>query len=208
MENYQKVLKCLYCGNETLMNMVGYHQFSKSDEQTYFYRDSRMYSCPVCKRVTFTEQECFSEDCGPWDEDYPYENILFPVNSFKGIHLPNKIKEAFEASLKVKNIDYSICLVALRRTLELVCKDKGARGQNLSQMINDLSQNNILPKTLIEVSTITRLFGNLGAHDNNVEISSHEIEQVADFVEYILDYLYILPAKIKSLQRRLSSDDK
>ncbi|MDD4401839.1 MAG: DUF4145 domain-containing protein [Desulfitobacteriaceae bacterium] len=204
MEQSQKVLQCLYCGNKTLMNKVGDHQLSESDEHTYFYRNSRMYVCPVCNRITFTEEECFSEDCGPWDEDYPYEKIIFPVNSLMSGHcLPNNIKEAFEASLKVKNIDAAICLIALRRTLELVCKDKEAKGKNLSEMIESLSSNNILPPALIEVSTITRLFGNIGAHDNNGEVSAHEINQVAEFVEYILDYLYILPAKIESLQRRL-----
>lgn len=204
MEQSQKVLQCLYCGNKTLMNKVGDHRFEEKDDETWFYRISRMYACPICYRVTFAEVECFSEDCGPWNEDYPSENTIFPVNSLSsGHHLPKIIKEAFEASLKVKNIDDALCLIALRRTLELVCKDKKAKGKSLSQMIKSLSNNNILPPALIEVSTITRLFGNIGAHDNNGEVSAHEINQVTEFVEYILDYLYVLPAKIKSLQRRL-----
>ena len=204
MERSQKVLQCLYCGNKTLMNKVGEHNFNESDDLVWFYRISRIYICPVCNRVTFTEEECFSEDCGPWDEDYPYEKIVFLVNSLTdGHNLPKNIKEAFEAALKVKNIDDAVCLVALRRVLELVCKDKKAEGNNLALMINSLSNNNILPPALIQASTITRLFGNIGAHKDNAEVSSHEIDQVVEFVEYILNYLYILPSKIMSIQLQL-----
>ncbi|NJD01218.1 MAG: DUF4145 domain-containing protein, partial [Ruminiclostridium sp.] len=114
-----------------------------------------------------------------------------------------KVKEAYEAALKTRNIDSAVCLMALRRTLEIVCKEKKAQGHNLWNKIEDLSIKGILPVELKHASTITKTYGNMGAHDTDVSVRSFELEQIIEFVEYILDYLYILPAKLSAIQEQL-----
>ena len=44
----------------------------------------------------------------------------------------------------------------------------------------------------------------MGAHDAEVLIHICELEQVIDFVKYILDYLYVLPAKLNFIQEQMN----
>ncbi|MGV8906620.1 MAG: DUF4145 domain-containing protein [Acetobacterium sp.] len=141
--------------------------------------------------------------CNGEIEDYTEDEILYPTNTFQGEHLPEQIRTAYEAVLKTKNIDSAVCLIALRRTLEIACKEKGGEGRTLWHQIEDLSQKGVLPPELKHASTITKTYGNMGAHDAEVQIHIRELEQVIDFVKYILDYLYILPAKLNSIQEQM-----
>jgi hypothetical protein len=209
MENNQKVLQCYLCGNETLMNLVGEHKYSWDETDGYYgYFNYQMFACPICGKVSLVEQY--------WDsaqrtynhkgeiQDYEEETILYPVNTIKTKDLPSEVKSAFESALKTKNIDTAVCLIALRRTLEIVCKEKGATGRNLWEKIEDLSNKGVLPPELKNASVITKTYGNMGAHDADISATKQELEQVIEFVQYILDYLYILPAKIDKIQKRMA----
>jgi hypothetical protein len=80
----------------------------------------------------------------------------FPVNRVGGSSIPPKVKEAFEAALKTKRIDPNVGLMALRRTLELILKDKGATKWGLRDKIEELAQKGILPDTLREASSLNK----------------------------------------------------
>lgn len=206
--NNQKVLQCYYCGNSTLMNLVGEHKcFWDENDGYHGYFNYQMYACPVCKKVTFYQQYWDSAQSYYYNdgnyEDIVDEDILYPINTFQGNYLPHKVKEAYEAALKTKNIDSAVCLIALRRTLEIICKEKEAQGRDLWNKIEDLSNKGILPAELKHASTITKTYGNMGAHDMDVSIQRFELEQIIEFVKYILDYLYILPAKLSAIQEKL-----
>lgn len=209
MEKKQKVFQCYSCGNETLMNLVGEYKYSWDENDGYYgYYNYQMFACPVCGKVSLVEQY--------WDvaqrtynskgeiEDYDEETILYPVNTVKTNNLPPQVKSAFESALKTKNIDTAVCLIALRRTLEIVCKEKNAVGHNLWKKIEDLSNKGILPPELKHASVITKTYGNMGAHDAEISATKQELEQVIEFVQYILDYLYILPDKINKIQEKMA----
>jgi hypothetical protein len=207
MDKKQKVLKCYFCGNETLMNLVGEYRDDWGNEDFSGYSIYRMFACPVCHKVTLHE-EYWEEGMFRYDnrgnmEEYATEEILYPFNTLKGNNLPAEVKEAFESALKTKNINSAVCSMALRRTLEIICAEKGAEGQDLWQKIEDLSKKGVLPPELKHASTITRKYGNIGAHDIKVSIPSHELDNIIEFVQYIIDYLYILPHKLKRAEKRL-----
>lgn len=85
---------------------------------------------------------------------YDEKNILFPVNSINRNSVPQKIKEAYAAALKVKEIDKYVCLMALRHTLELLLKDKGAVKWALKNKIEEIAAKGLLPDALKEASTL------------------------------------------------------
>lgn len=209
MADNQRVLQCYYCGNSTLMNLVGAHKncWAEDDGSYYGYYNYQMFECPVCGKVTFCREywDCTQYYC---KEDGKFEDIIdkeiiYPINSFQGKYLPREVKEAYEAALKTKNIDSAVCLIALRRTLEVICKEKDAQGKSLWHKIEYLANKGILPVELKHASNITKTYGNIGAHDSDVSIHGYEIEQIIEFVKYIIDYLYVLPAKLSSIQEQL-----
>jgi hypothetical protein len=202
----QKVLQCLYCGNKTLMDMVGQHKYSWDEGQGYYgYFLYKMFRCPICDRVTFHQTYW---DCAQTDydgSDLVDEEILYPVNSIDSNAMPQKIKDAFESALKIRNIDNSVCLMALRRTLELICIDKEATKWGLKDKIEELAQKGVLPEALKEASSFTKILGDSAAHDKGLDLNIQDINSMIDFVEYIIEYLYVLPYKLERYKKRLDS---
>ena len=99
----------------------------------------------------------------------------------------------------------------MRRTLDLICKDKDAdkiykeknpknKGNvTLAAMLKVLEQENILPETLSSSSWVVKELGNDAAHDES-DISDYHMMEIASIVEAIIHYLYELPNKIKELK--------
>lgn len=61
------------------------------------------------------------DEYGITQSEYCYPNVSVQSNG-----VPDRIKDAFDVALKVKNIDSAICLLSFRRVLEAICKDIGA----------------------------------------------------------------------------------
>ncbi len=200
----QKLLQCYHCGNKTLMNNVGKHRVDWDEGDGYYgYFEYQMYECPVCHKITLVESywdvaqiEFDAKRKAP--VDFVTDTIIYPLNSFNEKALPKNIRNAYEAALKVMQIDENMCLIGLRRTLELICKDKNATGNNLNKKIESLATSGILPPSIKEACNKVRLYGNDGAHDCK-EITTNELNTINDFVKYILEYIYILPHKIATL---------
>ncbi len=112
-------------------------------------------ACPVCHKVKLRETYSDETMMKHYNTSYALEyydkkTILFPINNIESSSIPSKVKEAFEAALKTKEIDKNNCLIALRRTLELILKDKGAIKWGLKDKIEEIVEKGLLPNTLKE----------------------------------------------------------
>lgn len=137
---------------------------------------------------------------------YDEKDIVYPQNSIDSNAVPPKVKEAYEAALKTKSIDKYVCLMALRRTLELLLKDKGATKWGLKDKIEEIAAKGILPDTLKEASSLAKMLGDTAAHDKDLEIDQYDVEAMAEFVGFVIEYIYVVPKKINDYKTRL--DDK
>lgn len=210
----QLVLKCFHCGNDTLMNLRGMYSYNSHDykyEEFDFNCDYELYECPICHEPTLYSDYSDETMFVPFRDDGYMEHdtkIMFPVNqlsSDKGI--PDKVKKAYEAALKVKNIDMNICLIALRRTLELLLKDQGATSWGLKSMIEEVAGKGVLPDSLKEASSLTKMLGDTAAHDKEMEISQHDVESMSEFVNYIIEYIYVVPQKISAYKENIKKNE-
>lgn len=215
MEKKQVLEQCYFCGNLTLMNVVGTHRYLYTDEDcdeftgkswVVFYEDTTWYmnSCPVCNNITLTKEYSNSEMIKGWGPGSCEKTVIYPIATFSAKDIPNIIKTAYESALKVRNIDNSICLIALRRTLESICKDKGAMGKTLYSMIKDLSDKSILPPILNGISDVLRELGNEAAHGSDIQHYKEDVDLMFEFTESIINYVYILPIKLSNIQAKLS----
>lgn len=207
----QEVIKCFHCGNETLMSKKGEYTWGSGGyEEFEFSYKYEMFACPVCHKITLRETYsdetmiCYGAgDQMWWDKK---KSILFPVGNIESNSVPPKIKEAYTAALRIKNIDKYVCLMALRRALELILKDKGAMKWGLKDKIEELAQKGLLPDTLKEASSLTKIFGDSAAHDKEIEIEQFDVECMSEFTGFIIQYLYVIPDKINMCKRRLDSE--
>ena len=87
-------------------------------------------------------------------------------------------------------------------TLELICKDKDARGRTLEAKINDLILNNIFPKDLENAFSVIREYGNSGAH-SQINLTDSQLNELISILYSVIDYLYIIPRKSVKMKERL-----
>jgi hypothetical protein len=211
----QKLVKCYHCGNETLMNLKGEYYWKDVEEEGHYYFSSdlyyELYACPVCHNVSltkrYTDDSMIEQTCKGDTRNFYDETTIYPMSSFDNKAVPRKIAEAFEAALKVKNIDNGVCLIALRKTLELVLCEKGAKKWSLQDKIEEIAAKGLLPEALKEASQFAKILGNAAAHGNDEHIDSNDVSLMTEFIKYILEYLYILPHKIETYKKKIEKQE-
>lgn len=164
-----------------------------------------MYLCPVCNRFTIELVMTNSFETNQYGVPIETKKVLYPSIDTSLKRLPHGVREAFQASLKVRHIDGAVCAIAIRRTLEKMCKDKNAEGKGLYNKLKFLSENGTIPPILDEMSNIIKDIGNEAAHADDIEFDDVVISSLIRFTEIILEYVYVLPKEIKRIQFDMSS---
>ncbi len=201
---------CYHCGNQGLMKIEHIHEDHFEDYIEDAFGNAiglgftenfhwTMLSCPVCKMISLVE-DYDNTACEEMTSD------LYPKTKISSEGVPKNIQSAFEAALKVKNIDNEICALSLRRVLEAICKDKGANGRNLDSMVQDMIARKILPEMFNDACWIIRQLGNSAAHADDVHFSKHQVDETIGFVQNIINYLYTLPVKMKEMRSAVEID--
>jgi hypothetical protein len=203
MEKDHIIEECRYCGNKTKLDIVASYHISCREEYCYDI-DWLILRCCVCEDFSFAKNYC-SEDSVVYlhDSSEKYEeelDILYPVKTYQGNNVPKEVNKAFEAALKARHLNNEICLVALRRTLEIICKEQGETTGTLVIKIRNLADKHILPPILKDASGILRKMGNEAAHGDNITYSPSTIAEMINFTQIIIEYVYVLPYRIEKIK--------
>lgn len=204
---------CYHCGNRTIMKEVGRYKHTTKIPYEHYFRLSHpgfiefhkiyvMYFCPACEEVTIEKKIANSETTDEHGAMIWEQTIKYPEIYVDGDFIPNSVKLAFEAALRVKKVDTTLCVIGLRRTLEMMCNERDAEGKNLFSKLDDLHQKGTIPQILKDFASLLREEGNAAAHDDQ-PLSFEEVEELIDFTRTILDYVYKLPTKIEYAQKRI-----
>ena len=94
--------------------------------------------------------------------------------------------------------------MALRRTLEIICKDKGAAGNTLEKKIIDLSQKNIFPQVINEASDVLRILGNEAAHGDDINYDERIVKDMINFTQIIIEYVYVIPYRLGNIKKNIA----
>ncbi len=204
-----QVHTCFHCGNTGLMNYVGntywtYDEVERNALGDVIYAVQieheywHVFECPVCHKPVLISEYCFDAQ-----ESRPEIKTEYPTIAVSRDGVPKDIYSAFESAVKTKGIDYSICLLSLRRVLEIICKDKGAEGRDLEKKIDDLIEKKIFPPMIEDACWIIRQMGNDAAHADKIAVYTYDIEQVIGYVATIIDYLYSLPYRVEKMKKKI-----
>ena len=210
MEKDSKYLieECRHCGNKTKLDILGHYQEVSNDYTDIQYTiDWYLLKCCFCEQVSFAsiysgEDTQFINSNGEIDYEDVYET-KYPVETYQGTNVPDKVNSAFSSALKAHYVDNVICLIALRRTLEIICKDKGATKGRLENKILSLTQQGIFPQVINEASDVLRILGNEAAHGDDIEYDEHTIKEMINFTQIIIEYVYAIPYRIQRIKTRL-----
>jgi hypothetical protein len=174
--------------------------------------------CPACqKQVTFLylaeEKEGASRYTGQLfihpshDERKPLEGIEEAENLDEGI------KKAYFSTINVLNAhEWTATSVLCRRVLEGITKSivpNEDKNKYLATQLKDLSSHIDLEKPILTLADAIRKGGNLGAHFDLEKEPNEEISLLmVEMLDYIIEYIFILPSKIQSLHDKIENISK
>lgn len=187
--------RCPHCGKEAVLQPLGDHDISVGSE---IVCGQRKCPNPECKGHMFV---AFQK--GKLVMSYPPVRIDFNPDN-----IPKTVLSTFEESL---NCHANGCFVSsaimVRRTLEEICADRGATGNNLKARVENLGSKIVLPQELLEAMDELRLLGNDAAHleaKDYEDISDTELNVAIEFTKEILKSLYqysSLLSKLRALKK-------
>jgi len=144
--------------------------------------------------------------------DVPIERIhVYPRRilrrEMEEIHLlPTAVRAIYsETRSSLANKENILGGMGIRALVESVAKDRGATGNTLSQKIASLVRIGLLTQVKGDFLHILRDMGNESAHEGKGH-SEAELLAALDIVEHLLNDVYILPAKVKDLPKKVSKD--
>lgn len=153
---------------------------------------------PSCNSLIF-----FVWKVGRLVATYPAERI-----DFDATNLPTPVRAALEEAI---TCHASQCFIAsvimVRKTLEELCRDRGAQGNNLKERIMALGTKVVLPAELLQGLDDLRLLGNDAAHIESREydqVGQEEVEVGIDFAKEVLKAVYqysALLSRLRSLKK-------
>jgi Domain of unknown function (DUF4145) len=132
-------LRCPSCRQQGTFESLNVVDVYGVDGQERFNLGQRRCPNPSCKAHVFIARK--------GDQllvSYPAERI-----DFDSTNIPNSVVESFEEAITCHaNQCFIAAAIMVRKTLEELCRERGAQGKNLKARIQDLGTKIVLPKEL------------------------------------------------------------
>jgi hypothetical protein len=207
MSGIRKVAFCPHCGNTSSQTVVhtqvcGWVGRSLvDDEELNLGRTYFIASCDTCKHILVYSMWGDSHAVEDYAEIFADSAILeYPDPGSLSFSVPESIKGIYEEANKIKLSSPDAFAVQIRRALEAMCNDIGAKGRNLQEKIEDLVAREKLPATLAEAADLLRHLGNTGAHADEKSIRLNQVDALDKFFRAIVEYVYVAPGTLKALR--------
>ncbi len=213
----EEIFACRHCGNKTSHGLIYLHSVdvplgiydpegTPMDAADYFF----LFECKTCRGISL--KEVFSEelDMGSNGYEIPFDNIdyLYPSSQSLNDAIPKGLILVIKEANKVKLISPMAYLILVRKILDELCKERGIKGKNLEKKLIKLVQLEKLPDIFGDASNNLRLLGNIGAHESKVEINNEDIQLVEEFIFALIEYIYVMPSKLRKLNEALKKQVK
>lgn len=120
-------------------------------------------------------------------------------------HWPDQIGRFWlQAHRNLKDQNWDAATVMARSALQITLREHKAVGANLKQEIEDLASKGVLPPLMKDWSHNVRELGNESAHPQpgQAPTTPQDARDIVHFLDFLLEYLYDLPYRIKSYRER------
>lgn len=130
---------------------------------------------------------------------YPPLCLNFDVDG-----IPDRVRKSLAEAITCHAEEcYTAAAIMVRRCLEELCEDRGAKGNTLKDRIAALQSSVVLPKELFQAMEELRILGNDAAHLEAKaydQIGKQEVEVAIELVKEILKAIFQLDGIVKKLQ--------
>lgn len=183
------------------------------------FNDRLMFAgsrCPACSSsptfilVAFQEIEPGADKIGQLYV-YPSPRIRQPLEGVSQLdEFSEDLQRAYTSAVNVFNTrEWTATAVLCRRLLEgisLSLLPEDQRKGPLSRQLQALSEHRDLKQPILTLADAIRKGGNLGAHfDLEREPDEETVSLMIDLLDYLIEYLFILPKRIERLHLTIDS---
>lgn len=125
-------------------------------------------------------------------------------------YMPDQVgRNWLQAQKSLETESWDAAVIMARTAMQAALREQQAKGKNLIDEINDLAEQGILPPLMVDWANEVRVLGNKGTHQNSTSegTEADDAEDIVEYLDYLLEYLYALPKKIKIYRERKASDE-
>jgi hypothetical protein len=207
MGDIRQVGFCPHCGNKSPQKLIhtqgttGTGWFISDGEEVDLTVVYFVASCETCNHILVYRA---IEDI-PDENFFIFANREYPESGELHRSVPKTVSKVYSEALRIKELAPNAFAVQIRRALEALCEDRGAKKGTLQKMLGELSVKGEIPSTLIEATELLRLLGNIGAHASEESVQPWQVRTIDEFFRAIVEYVYVAPDKIKKFRESLSA---
>ena len=193
-------ITCPFCQERGNFELVSHHQKSKPNDKSKSLNFDT-YKCGNCAgfvMVLWSSSGTLHDfRVMPWPLKISKHPDEFPADIGR---------YWIQAHRSISEDNWDAAAVMARSSLQLALRDQKAMGKNLMEEINDLAGKGLLPPIMKEWSHNVRELGNDSAHPQPGQSPTNpeDASDIVNFMDYLLEYLYKLPAQIAAYRERRS----
>ena len=192
-------LQCPHCGHKGTFQMVGVPDVD-------VHNSWEVLGVRRCPNTECHGHLFFVKSLHGRLETYPVQRV-----DFDSTDIPETVRNAFSEALDSHaNGNYIASAIMVRKTLEEICLEQGAKGGDLKSKIQSLQDKVILPPALLKGADDLRLLGNDAAHVESQtfnKVGKEEIEIAVDFLKEFLKAIYQYNDLLTRMQKLKRKDD-
>lgn len=187
-------MRCPACRHNGTFEAVGLQDLDIRNENPSIVVGLRRCPDAKCMELVFVALRN-----GAVHVSFPAETIDFDSTS-----LPAKILASLEEAVTCHaNSCFSSAAMMVRKTLEELCRERGAAGKNLKERLAQLRTRVVLPDELLDGLDNLRLLGNDAAHVESQhydQVGKAEVELAIEIAKEVLKAVYQYDSLVKRLQ--------
>ena len=200
-----KIMACAHCGKTTEHDLVHCEDYTESIDKTgerHSNGDDRwlaILKCKICNKPSIYRNE--------WDDEQQKWTIVltYPTPVQAPSEVPAKIRKSFNYAISMLENSPSLTAVGIRKCLEVICDDKQAQGNTLTERIRYLGANGFIPLPLSDMVDTSQTIRKIGSHFGNMDISKEEVNVLIKYTLALFECLYVVQDKIDSVQMSINS---
>lgn len=154
--------------------------------------------CGACGQLLLYKTEFYGPQQGE-------RELIWPATGRLDKSVPIDIRRVYEEAFRIKELAPNAFSVQIRRAVEAVCRDRGAKGRSLAQMLGDLAMRGEIPQTLSEAADALRVAGNVAAHASDADVKPWQVNSIDEFFRAVVEYVYVAPSRIKRFRDSFKS---
>lgn len=173
---------CPHCGNDSPQRSVGAHSSGTDDPKGP--TNYAFVVCETCDRVLLYQAgyitRTIAQSITPIFSVKDYK-LVWPNAEKLHSSVPNSVCACYVEAAGIKNRSPNGFANQIRRTLEMLCKDRGATTRILAENLKELSARGEIPSVLAEMTDVLRMLGNIGSHAAEESVEPEFVDAIDDF---------------------------